>query len=57
MGVEGLLDLRYGEELCAWVRMRAGREPLDVEAVRAFCDGRLSHHKIPRYVTVSTSSR
>ncbi len=25
-------------------------EPLDVEAVRAFCDGRLSHHKIPRYL-------
>jgi hypothetical protein len=28
-------DERYGEELCAWVRWRAGAEPLDADAVRA----------------------
>jgi fatty-acyl-CoA synthase len=50
--VVGVPDERYGEELCAWVRMRAGAEPLDAAAVRAFCAGRLSHHKIPRYVLV-----
>jgi fatty-acyl-CoA synthase len=50
--VVGVPDERYGEELCAWVRMRAGAEPLDAAAVRAFCTGRLSHHKIPRYVMV-----
>lgn len=32
--------------------MRAGAEPLDAEAVRAFCSGRLSHYKMPRYVMV-----
>jgi fatty-acyl-CoA synthase len=50
--VVGVPDERYGEELCAWVKMRAGAEPVDAEAVREFCRGRLSHYKIPRYVMV-----
>ena len=50
--VIGVPDEKYGEEICAWVRMRAGAPPLDVDAVRAFCDGRLAHYKIPRYVMV-----
>ncbi|WP_344731156.1 AMP-binding protein [Nocardioides fonticola] len=50
--VVGVPDEKYGEELCAWIRMRAGATPLDVADVRAFCDGRLSHYKIPRYVKV-----
>jgi fatty-acyl-CoA synthase len=50
--VIGVPDERYGEELCAWVRMREGAEPLDAAAVREFCSGRLSHYKIPRYVMV-----
>jgi fatty-acyl-CoA synthase len=32
--------------------MRAGAEPLDAEAVRAFAGGRLAHYKSPRYVLV-----
>jgi fatty-acyl-CoA synthase len=50
--VVGVPDERYGEELCAWVRMKAGAEPLDSEAVRAYAEGRLAHYKIPRYVVV-----
>ncbi|HEX5560826.1 MAG TPA: AMP-binding protein [Nocardioidaceae bacterium] len=50
--VVGVPDERYGEELCAWVKMRAGAEPVDAAAVREFCQGRLSHYKIPRYVMV-----
>jgi fatty-acyl-CoA synthase len=50
--VIGVPDETYGEELCAWVRMREGAEPLDAAAVRAYATGRLSHHKIPRYVLV-----
>jgi fatty-acyl-CoA synthase len=52
--VVGVPDDRYGEELMAWVRMRDGAASLDAAAVRAFCHGRLSHHKIPRYVHVVT---
>jgi fatty-acyl-CoA synthase len=50
--VIGVPDERYGEELCAWIKVRAGAEPLDAEGVRAFATGRLAHYKIPRYVLV-----
>ena len=50
--VVGVPDATYGEELCAWIRMRAGAAPLDAAAVRAFAQGRLAHFKIPRYVLV-----
>jgi fatty-acyl-CoA synthase len=50
--VIGVPDEKYGEELCAWVKMRPGTTPLDADAVRAFCSGRLSHYKIPRYVMI-----
>ena len=48
--VIGVPDEKYGEELCAWIKMRAGAEPLDADAVRAFATGKLAHYKIPRYV-------
>lgn len=50
--VVGVPDEKYGEELCAWVRMRAGAEPLDAAAVKEFATGKLAHYKIPRYVMV-----
>ena len=50
--VIGVPDPRYGEELMAWVVMRPGAEPLTAEGVRTFCQGRLAHYKVPRYVHV-----
>jgi fatty-acyl-CoA synthase len=50
--VIGVPDERYGEELMAWVRLRAGAPELTAEALREFCDGKLAHYKIPRYVHV-----
>jgi len=50
--VIGVPDPKYGEELMAWVVMRPGAEPLTTESVRAFCQGRLAHYKVPRYVHV-----
>jgi fatty-acyl-CoA synthase len=47
--VIGVPDARYGEELCAWVIVRAGAS-LDEDAVREYCRGRLAHFKVPRYV-------
>jgi fatty-acyl-CoA synthase len=46
--VIGVPDLKYGEELCAWVKLRPGRE-LTTEQAREFCTGRIAHYKIPRY--------
>jgi fatty-acyl-CoA synthase len=50
--VIGVPDERYGEELMVWVRMKEGATPLTAEAVQEYCDGRLAHYKIPRYVHV-----
>lgn len=50
--VIGVPDEKYGEELCAWVKLRSGADPLDADAVRAFASGKLAHYKIPRYVLV-----
>jgi fatty-acyl-CoA synthase len=47
--VFGVPDRRYGEELCAWIRVREG-ETMTEEEVRAFCQGQIAHQKIPRYV-------
>ncbi|WP_185994458.1 AMP-binding protein [Nocardioides campestrisoli] len=48
--VVGVPDERYGEELCAWIRMRPGATALDPAGVREFAAGKLAHYKIPRYV-------
>lgn len=50
--VIGVPDEKYGEEICAWIQMKPGREPLDAQAVREFAEGKLAHYKIPRYVHV-----
>jgi fatty-acyl-CoA synthase len=47
--VIGIPDRRYGEELCAWVKLRDG-ENASAEEIRAFCEGQIAHYKIPRYV-------
>ncbi len=50
--VIGVPDPRYGEELCAWIRMREGAEPVTAESIREFAAGQLAHYKIPRYVVI-----
>jgi fatty-acyl-CoA synthase len=47
--VVGVPDPKYGEELCAWIRVREGAA-LDEDEVRTFCRERLAHFKVPRYV-------
>lgn len=48
--VIGVPDAKYGEEICAWIKLKPGAEPLDANAIRAFAQNRLAHYKIPRYV-------
>ncbi|MCD2163532.1 AMP-binding protein [Comamonas koreensis] len=47
--VVGVPDSRFGEELCAWVIVKAGQS-LDAEALRSYCKGRVAHYKVPRYI-------
>ena len=50
--VIGVPDAKYGEEICAWIRMKPDRPTLDVDAVKAFATGKLAQYKIPRYVHI-----
>jgi fatty-acyl-CoA synthase len=45
----GVPDRKYGEELCAWVKLKAGVEAT-AEEIRSFCEGQIAHYKIPRYI-------
>jgi fatty-acyl-CoA synthase len=47
--VIGVPDHKYGEEVCAWIRLRAG-VTATAEEFRAFCRGQIATYKIPRYV-------
>ena len=47
--VIGVPDAKYGEELCAWIILKAGQS-VTAEAIRAFCVGQIAHYKVPRYV-------
>ena len=47
--VIGVPDEKYGEELCAWIRLRAGATA-DEQAIRDFCEGEIAHYKIPRLI-------
>jgi fatty-acyl-CoA synthase len=51
--VIGVPDAKYGEELMAWIRLRAGAAPITAESLRDFCTGKLAHYKIPRYVHIT----
>jgi len=47
--VFGVPDQRLGEELCAWIKLRAG-ETLTADEVRAFCQDQIAHYKVPRHI-------
>jgi fatty-acyl-CoA synthase len=47
--VVGEPDAKYGEELCAWIKLREG-EQATVDEIRAFCQGQIAHYKIPRHI-------
>jgi fatty-acyl-CoA synthase len=47
--VVGLPDQKYGEELCAWIKLRSG-ETMTENEVREYCVGKIAHFKIPRHI-------
>ena len=47
--VIGVPDQKYGEEICAWIKLREGQTATP-EEIREFCKGQIAHYKIPRYV-------
>ncbi|MGW4564341.1 AMP-binding protein [Streptomyces sp. NPDC004561] len=53
--VVGVPDERYGEEVLACVIPRDAADPLSLEELRAFCEGRLAHYKIPSRLRILDS--
>ena len=51
--VIGVPDAKYGEEVCAWIRLREGQSAT-VEELREFCRGQIATYKIPRYIRFTT---
>ncbi len=47
--VIGAPDEKYGEEVCAWIKLREGQSAT-AEEIREFCRGKIAHFKIPRYI-------
>ena len=47
--VVGVPDAKYGEELCAWIKLRDGATA-SADDIRDFCRGQIAHYKIPRHI-------
>lgn len=47
--VVGVPDVKYGEELCAWIKLRDG-ESATADEIREFCKGQIAHYKVPRHI-------
>ena len=47
----GVPDEKYGEEVCAWVRLKSGRL-LTPDAIQSQCRGQIATYKVPRYIRI-----
>ena len=45
----GVPDVRYGEQVMAWVQLRDGADTTG-EDIKEFCRGSIAHYKVPRYI-------
>ena len=52
--VIGVPDVRYGEEIMAWIQLRDGAE-VSAADIKDFCRGTIAHFKVPRYVKFTDS--
>jgi fatty-acyl-CoA synthase len=51
--VIGVPDMKHGEEVCAWIRLRDGQQASE-DDVREYCRGQIASYKIPRYIRFTT---
>jgi fatty-acyl-CoA synthase len=47
--VIGVPDPKYGEEVCAWIKLHEG-EKATPDEIRAYCKGKIAHFKIPKVI-------
>ncbi len=49
VSVFGIPDERFGEEVCAWIKIHDAHV-LDEAGVRAYCADRIAHYKVPKII-------
>ena len=49
VAVFGVPDDKYGEQLCAWIKLKEGQKADEVE-IKAFCKDKIAYNKVPYYV-------
>ena len=47
--VFGVPDVKYGEEICAWVVLKPGQDCTE-DDIRDYCRDQIAHYKVPRYI-------
>lgn len=47
----GIVGVKLGEAVLAWVRLRAGVSATE-EELREFCVGKIAHFKIPQFIRI-----
>jgi fatty-acyl-CoA synthase len=47
--VFGVPDAKYGEQICAWIKLRPGEEA-NAEEIRTFCKDQIAHYKVPHHI-------
>ncbi|MBB4640189.1 AMP-binding protein [Rhizorhapis suberifaciens] len=52
--VVGVPDARLGEEICAWIKIRAGLSAT-LEEIELYCREKLAHYKVPRHLRFVSS--
>ncbi|KAJ1926158.1 hypothetical protein IWQ60_004030 [Tieghemiomyces parasiticus] len=52
--IVGVPDPKYGEQVCACIIPLDSNRPVTLEEVREFCQEKLAHFKLPRYVLTMT---
>jgi fatty-acyl-CoA synthase len=49
VAVFGVPDQRYGEQVAAWIKLRAGESATEDE-IRDFCKNQMAHFKVPAHI-------
>ena len=49
VAIVGIPCERYGEEVCAWIKLRAGVAASEAE-IREYCRGQIAHYKVPVHI-------
>ncbi|CAF0891555.1 unnamed protein product [Didymodactylos carnosus] len=52
--VFGVTDKRYGEELCAWIKLKPN-EHIDIKDIEGFLSNRVAFFKIPKHIKIVNS--